>query len=61
MTFAIPGLQKLNPGLKLANTFGVTSIGWIPRTHIIIIRVSKLISNIYHRSSDNDEGLDSET
>jgi hypothetical protein len=24
MTFVIPGLPKLNPGLKLANTFGVT-------------------------------------
>jgi hypothetical protein len=27
MTFGIPGLPKLNPGLKLANTFGVTLLG----------------------------------
>ena len=27
MTFVIPGLPKLNPGLKLANTFGVNLLG----------------------------------
>ena len=39
MEFVIPGLPKLNPGLKLANTFGVTLRVQLANTFGVTLRV----------------------